>query len=176
VSTIEGLDDYIKSIRELTKFDGAIVHPRLRWWFRCQQDWSWDLRPGVYRPDFDSRDPLLEEDRLTKERHLFREFNEQARPLVQPGVTEQEMYFIQQHYGMPTRLLDWSIDPLVALYFASEDFSREEDCTSEGSSQTDGWLEKSTRTAPFSSWMLTRRCLPSAPKRRIKKTNLVSAP
>jgi hypothetical protein len=34
------------------------------------------------------------------------------------------MAALAQHYGMPTRLLDWSLRPLVAAYFAAEDCTR----------------------------------------------------
>jgi hypothetical protein len=35
--------------------------------------------------------------------------------------SNEKLYFLMQHYKMPTRLLDWTMNPLASLYFAVSD-------------------------------------------------------
>lgn len=88
-------------------------------WFRGQSDASWPLLPGLYRGKIDH----------SLEREMVRDFQLYSQPLLPPQSSMEplEQMFIMQHYGLPTRLLDWTEDNLTALYFAVVDYSANRD-------------------------------------------------
>lgn len=81
--------------------------------YRGVSDASYDLLPSVGR----WKGP--EHSRIHFERQVFEDFKSRAIGYlnVQPK-NQWEWLFLAQHHGLPTRLLDWSSSPLVALHFA----------------------------------------------------------
>lgn len=84
------------------------------WVFRGHSDVSWILRPKIGRED-----ALAVTWDEAAERSLFAEFKRRARQF-ESGVefNDWDWLALAQHYGLPTRLLDWTQNPLVATYFA----------------------------------------------------------
>ncbi|MFT4253824.1 MAG: FRG domain-containing protein [Caulobacter sp.] len=80
-------------------------------WFRGQAKAEWKLEPSLTRAGG-----------LDAELSLIKRFKQNALAnMINRPIDEWDWLFVMQHHGLPTRLLDWTEGPLVALYFALND-------------------------------------------------------
>lgn len=91
-----------------------------RWVFRGHADATWALKTSLMRAL--EGHGLTAAQALEIERSAMLEFQKQAHLYVPPRMAFTDdaagTWAVMQHYGAPTRLLDWTRSPYVALYFA----------------------------------------------------------
>lgn len=106
VRRVESITSFVEVVDSFSASDGVL--------FRGQQSRAWDLQPTIGRLELRSDATLREaEDRLVS---LFRS---QSLPFVSREFKDDwELLSVAQHHGLATRLLDWSSNPLAALWFA----------------------------------------------------------
>jgi hypothetical protein len=142
-SPIKSLAEYIeriKKVRAYWRIDQETRYGEVESiWFRGHAEARWKLTPKLYRFEYEG----------SNENEVRQEFQIRAQQLLQGGrlpTDKWEWYFLMQHYGAPTRLLDWTDNPLVALYFALNDSTF---CDHEPDTDAAVWV--------LNSWWLNRQ-------------------
>lgn len=108
ISTIDELLNFIKSLYSIHKN---------RLWFRGVANDKWDLIPSIQRTQH----------RIESERFITNDFYIMAKQVMEQAPIKKNYsawMSIMQHFGLPTRLLDWSSSPLVAIFFAVEEYKK----------------------------------------------------
>jgi hypothetical protein len=120
-------DTIIKEIKivSLKEFSGSIedlLHGGINknFWYRGVQDFEYNLLPTLYRHKTISDLSKLNE----LEQIMMTRFKERSIPFLDRSIDYDDVWgwmFIMQHFGIPTRLLDWTENPFIGLFFALQE-------------------------------------------------------
>lgn len=105
-------------VKTVTEYVSLILEKlRSAYLFRGHEDIEWELVPVVDRSEFSHVGSRISRDQF--ERLVFDEFRRLALPHLRTRpVNDWEFLALARQHGVPTRLLDWTENPLAALFFA----------------------------------------------------------
>jgi hypothetical protein len=103
VIDIDNVGDYIARIRQFEQRHIA------QWFFRGHSDNSFKLVPSLYRLSLEETFATWDD----LERYMMDAFKRESIPFLEHiPADEMEWLALAQHYGLPTRLLDWTSNPI----------------------------------------------------------------
>lgn len=103
--------NFIQRSKEPTSDERRYPYNRMTSFFYRGQCNEYAPLPSVFRDKFMDREDFLYHELVMRCPEQFK------------GLTHLDTLVLMQHYGLPTRLLDVTTNPLVALYFACKDYT-----------------------------------------------------
>jgi hypothetical protein len=150
------------SANSVIEFLGHIEDHGAATMFRGQGNIAWPLLPSIARfaSSLDGYDCISDLEEHLLER--FRQFGVPFQDFRKLPIIEQLVH--AQHYGLPTRLLDWSTNPLKALFFAIEESSLDQVDGAVYITHPNFWVEGTTHILEVKAFLA---CFPEVLHERI---------